>query len=62
MVEVEQMSFKYSCENCKRTTEKENKKVLVVCGCGYEMDLIKYFTPKGSLKTELKGGFKKWNI
>ena len=54
--------IKYICPNCKRTTEREKKKVLVVCGCGYEMVLIKCFTPKGSLKTELKRGFKKWNI
>lgn len=27
----------YHCPNCKRTTEKQNKRVLILCGCGYEM-------------------------
>ena len=53
------MTFKYKCPNCKREIEHNKKKVLVVCGCGYEMNLC--FTPKGSFKTELKRGFKKWN-
>ena len=35
------MTYKYKCLNCKRTITKQNKKVLVVCGCGYEMVLIK---------------------
>ena len=48
MVEVAQMNYKYKCLNCKRTTDKEQKRVLVVCGCGYEMVFI-----------ELEGGIKK---
>ena len=30
----------YHCPNCKRTTERQKKRVLIVCGCGYEMVLI----------------------
>ncbi len=53
------MTYKYKCSNCKRTTEKQNKKVLVVCGCGYEMDLIESSCGKTTLKNENKRGFKK---
>ena len=53
--------YKYKCDNCKRISTKQNKQVLVLCGCGYEMTLIKCFTPKGSFKTELKGGLKNEN-
>ncbi len=50
------MTYKYKCSNCKRTTEKQNKKVLVVCGCGYEMALIKSSYGITILKNNLKGG------
>ena len=32
--------YKYKCENCKREITHEEKKVLVMCPCGYEMVLI----------------------
>ncbi len=32
--------YKYKCPNCKRVEEQEEKTILKVCGCGYEMILI----------------------
>ena len=37
----------YKCLNCKRTTERQKKRVLILCGCGYEMVFIQM---KGGLK------------
>jgi len=33
--------IKYKCPNCKREKTTEEKKVLVGCGCGYFMEIIK---------------------
>ncbi len=32
--------IKYKCPNCKRETEQEQKKVIVMCGCGYTMEIL----------------------
>lgn len=53
------MTYCYKCNNCKRTTEKQNKQVMAFCGCGYEMTLIKCLTLKKRFKEELKGGLNK---
>lgn len=35
------MKHKYKCSNCKRERTTNEKKVLVMCGCGCEMEEIK---------------------
>ena len=39
--DLEQKEFIYKCENCNNTKEKTTPQVLILCGCGYEMKLIK---------------------
>ena len=33
--------IKYKCPNCKREKETEEKQVLILCSCGYEMEILK---------------------
>lgn len=30
----------YKCPNCSREIEREQKSVLILCGCGYEMTIL----------------------
>ena len=53
------MTYDYKCQNCKRTTTRQHKQIMVLCGCGYEMALIKSSCGKTTLKNEHKRGFKK---
>lgn len=32
--------MKYKCPNCKRETEYEKPRIIVLCGYGYEMEEI----------------------
>ena len=32
---------KYQCPNCKRITTKPKPSKVLLCGCGYEMEIVK---------------------